>query len=123
MIAIPSQYAEKLPATKPDRMLSDAPPSRDEVTTSRTCRDSVLVKTFTISGMMAPARVPQVITLDSCHHRSPLPPRSGTIRYERRYVSTTERIEVNHTSRVSGDSKLNRATVPYRAWDIALLIR
>src|SRR3954464_3594298 len=31
MIAIPNQYALKLPATSPDRMLSDAPPSRDEV--------------------------------------------------------------------------------------------
>ena len=34
MIVSPSQYALKLPATRPDRMLSDAPPSRDEVTTS-----------------------------------------------------------------------------------------
>ena len=58
-------------------MFSEAPPSRDEVTTSRTCRDSVEVKTFTSSGMIAPARVPQVITVESCHHRSGLPPRSG----------------------------------------------
>ena len=33
MIAMPSQYALKFPATRPDRMLSDAPPSRDDVTT------------------------------------------------------------------------------------------
>src|SRR5438034_5318896 len=37
----PSQYALKLPATKPARMLSDAPPSREALTTSRTCADSV----------------------------------------------------------------------------------
>src|SRR5215210_4907647 len=39
--AMPIQYAEKLPAMSPDKMLSDGPPSRDAVTTSRTCRDSV----------------------------------------------------------------------------------
>src|SRR4051794_41203163 len=27
--------------SKPERMFSDAPPSREDVTTSRTCRDSV----------------------------------------------------------------------------------
>ena len=56
---MPSQYAEKFPATSPDRMLSEAPPSLDEVTTSWTWRDSVEVKTFTSSGMIAPASVPQ----------------------------------------------------------------
>ena len=35
-IATPSQYPEKLPATRPDRMSSDAPPSLALVTTSRT---------------------------------------------------------------------------------------
>src|SRR6476646_6335032 len=61
----PSQYALKLPATNPDRMLSDAPPSRDAVTTSLTWPDSTDVKTFTSSGIIAPARVPHVITVDS----------------------------------------------------------
>ena len=42
-------------------MLSDAPPSRDAVTTSCTWRDSVEVKTLTSSGMIAPASVPQVM--------------------------------------------------------------
>src|ERR1041384_3926630 len=36
MITRPIQYAEKLPAVRPDRMLSDGPPSLDAVTTSRT---------------------------------------------------------------------------------------
>ena len=36
MIAMPIQYALKFPATSPDRMLSDAPPSRDDVTISLT---------------------------------------------------------------------------------------
>src|ERR1051326_4052804 len=42
----PIQYALKLPATKPDRILSDGPPSCDAVTTSFTCPDSVDVNTF-----------------------------------------------------------------------------
>ncbi len=57
-------------------MFSDAPPSRDEITTSLTCADSVEVNTFTSSGMIAPASVPQVITVDSFHHSVPSP-RSG----------------------------------------------
>ncbi len=57
-------------------MLSDAPPSRDEVTTSLTCADSVDVKSFTSSGMIAPASVPQVMTVESFHQSEPSP-RSG----------------------------------------------
>ena len=82
MIAMPSQNALKLPATKPDRMPSDAPPSCAELTTSRTWRDSVEVNTFTSSGMTAPASVPQVMTVDSFHHSVLSPPMSGIIRYE-----------------------------------------
>ena len=61
-------------------MLSDAPPCSDDVTTSRTCRESIEVKTFTSSGMIAPASVPQVITVDSFHQSELSPPRSGTSR-------------------------------------------
>src|SRR5512146_1633068 len=104
MIVIPSQNALKLPATKPDRMLSDGPPSRDDVTISRTCRDSVDVNTFTNSGMIAPANVPQVITADSFHQSVPSP-RSGIASLDRMDVSTTDTIEVSHTREVSGASK------------------
>src|SRR5262245_10450586 len=69
IIARPSQYALKLPAMNPDRMFSDAPPSRDDMTTSRTCLESTDVKTFTNSGMIAPARVPQVMIVASFHQR------------------------------------------------------
>ena len=72
----PSQYALKFPATNPDRMFSDAPPSRDDATTSFTWADSTDVNTFTSSGMIAPASVPHVITVDSFHHSVPSP-RSG----------------------------------------------
>src|SRR5688572_11922124 len=96
-IAKPSQYALKLPATRPDRMFNDGPPSRDEVTTSRVCRDSTDVKIFTSSGMMAPASVPQVMIVDSFHQRLPSP-RSGMRKYETRYVRATETSDVTHTS-------------------------
>src|SRR3954463_16201872 len=95
MIVMPSQYALKLPATKPDKMLSDAPPSRDDVTTSLTCRDSVDVNTFTNSGMIAPASVPHVITSESFHQSVPSPS-VGSIAFETMNVSTTERIDVSH---------------------------
>src|SRR5260370_42318369 len=76
-IASPNQYALKLPATKPDKMLSEAPPSREAVTISRTCRDEVDVNTFTNSGITAPASVPQVTMVDSFHHNDVSPARSG----------------------------------------------
>ncbi len=65
----PSQKALKLPATRPERMFRQAPPSLEEVTTSFTCRDSVEVKTLTNSGMSAPASVPQLMMVASFHHR------------------------------------------------------
>ena len=49
-------------------MLSDAPPSRDEVTTSLTWPEWTEVKTLTSSGMIAPASVPQVMIVESFHH-------------------------------------------------------
>src|SRR5258708_26053575 len=84
IIEIPSQYALKFPATKPDKILSDAPPSRDEVTTSLTCEECTDVNIFTSSGITAPASVPQVMTDDSFHHRVVSPPSSGIIWLETR---------------------------------------
>ena len=101
---MPIQKALKFPATKPERMLSEAPPSRELVTTSRTCRESTEVKTFTSSGIMAPASVPQVMTVESFHQSVGSPPRSGIRRYDTTYVRTTETMDVNHTSVVSGAS-------------------
>src|SRR3990167_8897299 len=103
-ITMPSQYAEKLPATSPERMPSEAPPSRAEVTTSRTGFDSVEVKTLTSSGMIAPASVPHVMTVESFHQSEPSP-RLLTSAYDATYVRTTETMEVIHTSEVSGASK------------------
>src|SRR5215471_615468 len=123
MIVMPSQYALKLPATRPDRMLSDGPPSRDDVTTSFVCRDSTDVNTFTNSGMIAPASVPQVMTSESFHHSVPSPARSGTIIFETMNVSTTDRIDVSHTRNVSGASKFILSAFSYRPFAMAPLIR
>ncbi len=38
-MTMPIQKAQKLPATRPERMLSEAPPSREAVTTSWTWPD------------------------------------------------------------------------------------
>ena len=107
-MTMPSQNALKLPATRPDRMLSEGPPSRDDVTTSRVCRESTEVKTFTNSVMMAPARVQEVITVDIFHQRLPSP-RSLMRIYDAMYVRMTEMIEVNQTRKVSGASKFIRS--------------
>src|SRR6185437_3292009 len=104
-IVSPSQYAEKLPATSPERIFSEAPPSLDEVTTSPTWRDSTEVNTLTNSGMIAPAKVPQEMMSESFHHSEVSPPRSGMISLETMNVAITEMIEVIQTSEVSGASK------------------
>src|SRR5450759_1099653 len=120
---MPSQNAEKLPATRPDRMLSDAPPSSVDVTTSRTCRDSVDVNTFTSSGMTAPASVPHEMMVASFHQSVGLPPSSGMIALETMNVRTMEMIEVSHTSDVSGASKFMTAAAAYRALATASLMK
>ena len=63
-------------------MLSDAPPSFDDATTSFTCDDSVEVKILTSSGMTAPASVPQVMTVASFHHSVVSPARVGIRSFE-----------------------------------------
>ena len=80
-MARPIQKALKLPATRPDRILSDAPPSRDEETISFTWPELVEVKTLTSSGIIAPASVPQVMIVESFHHSVPSP-RSWISRYD-----------------------------------------
>src|SRR5215831_16874816 len=118
----PSQYALKLPATNPDRMFNEGPPSRDDVTTSLTCPDSTDVKAFTSSGISAPASVPQVMTVESFHHIDPSP-RSAMSRYDTAYVMAIEMSDVSHTSDVSGASKFILSALPYRAFATASLMK
>src|SRR4029079_13133142 len=65
---MPFQNALKLPATMPERIVSDAPPSRDAVTISATCFECELVKTLVNSGISTAASVPQLMIDASCHH-------------------------------------------------------
>src|SRR6476469_9052945 len=116
---MPSQNALMLPATNPERIFSEAPPSREDDTTSRTWIDSMDVNTFTNSGMIAPASVPQLITQDSFHQREESPPRSGTIAYETMYVPAIETSDVIQTRLVSGASKFILSALPYRRLAIA----
>src|SRR6266516_3907584 len=109
-MTMPSQKALKSPATRPDKMFNEGPPSRDDVTTSRTWRESTEVKTLTSSGMIAPASVPQVMTVESFHQRLPSP-RSLISTYDATYVSTTEMIDVSQTRNVNGDSKFMRSAI------------
>ena len=66
---MPFQKALKLPATMPERIVSDAPPSREAVTISWTCLECELVKTLVNSGISTAASVPQLMIVASCHHR------------------------------------------------------
>src|ERR1700730_4620826 len=68
-MSMPFQKALKLPATKPDRIVREAPPSRDAVTISCTCLECELVKIFVNSGMSTAANVPQLMIVASCHQR------------------------------------------------------
>src|SRR6185312_7430296 len=122
MVTMCNQYALKLPATRPDRMLSDAPPSLDELTISRVWIDSTDVNTFTSSGISAPPNVPHVITVEIFHHIVPSP-NVGSSSYETRYVSAIDTIDVNHTSDVSGASKFILSAATYRAFATHPLIR
>src|SRR5579871_1634423 len=95
-------------------MLSDAPPSCDDVTTSATCRDSIEVKTFTNSGITAPASVPHEIIRESFHHKVGFPPRSGIVSLETMNVAMIETIDVIQTREVRGASKFIWSLLPYR---------
>src|SRR5437763_16894668 len=68
MMHSPIQRADMLPATKPERIFSEAPPCLEQLVTSRTCLDFVLTKTLVNSGMSAPATVPQLMMHDRTHH-------------------------------------------------------
>src|SRR5215469_6989534 len=104
-------------------MFSEGPPSSEEVTTSCVCRDFIEVKTFTSSGIMAPARVPQEMMAESFHHNVGRPPRSGMINLETLKVRMMETNEVIQTSEVSGASKFISSEFAYLALAITALMK
>src|SRR5258706_843950 len=97
------QNTEKLPATSPERIVSEAPPSRLAATISRTCRELLLVNTLVNSGISAAASVQHEMMVESLHH-SP-DPSSATIQRDTTNVTEIDRSEVIHTRLVSGASK------------------
>src|SRR5437660_6969982 len=70
MMISPIQNAEKLPATKPERIFSEAPPCFEQLVTSFTWADLVLTNILVNSGMSAPATVPQLMIPDNTHHNA-----------------------------------------------------
>src|ERR1051326_8504300 len=120
MMHKPIQNAEKLPATKPDKMLSDAPPCLEQFVTSRTCLELVLTKTFVNSGITAPATVPQLMITESTHHNAgcaaPLASaKSPSKSLLAMNVTAMETAEVIHTRWVSSASKSKSFWWPYLA--------
>src|ERR1044071_6160577 len=108
-ISRPSQKAEKLPATNPERMISELPPCLEAVTISRVCRASVLVKTLVNSGINAPATVPQEMMMESAHHKAgcAVPEaslKSPSMSLRMTKVIRMEMAEVIQTSQVNGSS-------------------
>src|SRR5579862_6234596 len=102
MMQRPIQNAEKLPATRPDRMFSDAPPCLEQLVTSRTCLQLVLTKILVNSGINAPATVPQLMIADNTHHN--LPSSSGCLpnkKWLAAKVMAMDTAEVIHTRWVS----------------------
>ena len=63
-----SQHEVTDPATKPERMFNEAPPFLEASTTSFTCVDFGLVKSFVNSGINAAPSVPALIITDKTIH-------------------------------------------------------
>src|SRR4051812_37241642 len=110
MMQRPIQNAEKLPATKPDRMFNEAPPCLEQLVTSRTCLELVLTNTLVNSGINAPATVPQLIITESTHHNSGVGVPAESLKSPSNNllamnVTAIETNDVNQTRWVNGASK------------------
>src|SRR5881396_135855 len=110
MMTRPIQKAEKLPATKPERMFNEAPPCLEQFVTSRTCREVVLTKTFVNSGISAPATVPQLMMVESTHQSAGCATPAASLKSPSRSLLATkvtpmETAEVIQTRWVRGASK------------------
>src|SRR5438128_6284470 len=132
MMSMPIQKALKLPATMPERIVSDAPPSREAVTISWTCLEWELVKILVSSGMSTAASVPQLMMLASCHQRFGncwTAPLTGSTEMSpiRAQLMPNEvvmhRIDAIQMSRVSGSSKSNSVNPAYFFSEIAWLTK
>src|SRR3972149_6997647 len=135
VMSMPFQNALKFPATIPDRIVNDAPPSRDAVTISCTCLEWELVKILVNSGMTTAARVPQLMIRASCHQSSgsnfvtccPLSINTTemspmSIRLMKKDVEM-QRIAAIQMRRVNGASKLISFSPLYFVSEIAWLMK
>src|SRR5690349_19051166 len=131
-MSMPFQKALKLPATMPERIVRDGPPSRDAVTISWTCLECELVKTLVNSGMSTAARVPQLIMVASCHQswRVVVSGTPGTVMLSPLMSSQLmkndvlmQRMEAIQMRRVRGSSKLNSVFPLYCFSEIAWLTK
>src|SRR5580704_14994130 len=121
MMHSPIQNAEKLPATKPERMFSDAPPCLEQFVTSRTCRELVLTNTLVNSGITAPATVPQLMMTDNTHHKSVCAVPAASLKSPNSSllamnVTAMDTAEVIQTRWVNGASKSKSFWPPNRAF-------
>src|SRR5579885_451016 len=120
MMTRPIQMAEKVPATKPERMLRDAPPCLEQLVTSLTWRELVLTKILVNSGISAPATVPQLMIMDRTHQRLGWARPVASAKLPRRSrlatkVMPIDTAEVIQTRWVSGASKSKSFFAPYFA--------
>src|SRR3954466_2504018 len=110
-ISRPIQKTLKLPATIPERIVREEPPSRDAVTISWTCLEWELVKILVNSGMSTAASVPQLIIAASCPHRLgyAVPPTFKSLMSSQLIRNDVEMhsIDAIQIRRVSGASKSN----------------
>ncbi len=67
---MPIQKALKLPATIPERMFKDGPPSREALTTSAAWVELGLVNILVNSGIKAAPKVPMLMMADKTNHSS-----------------------------------------------------
>src|SRR4051812_36778954 len=131
MISMPFQKALKLPATMPERIVSDAPPSREALTISWTCLECELVKTLVNSGISTAASVPQLMIVASCHQRlgsilmslPTLTDRSPMSSLLMKKDVEMHRMAAIQMRRVRGASKLNSLSPLYFASEIAWLMK
>ena len=119
MMTKPIQNAEKLPATKPDRMFREAPPCLEQLVTSLTCRELVLTKILVNSGINAPATVPQLMMAESTHQSAgcatPFMVKSPSNSLLATNVMAMDTAEVIHTRWVNGASKSKSFLLPNMA--------
>ena len=115
----PVQKLPKLPETRPERILSEAPPWREVFTTSFTWVELGEVKILVNSGISAAPSVPQLMMAESpIQYPSPKSPKMSQLAIK---VQMIERMEVAQTSEVSGCSKSMSSALLYLALDSALL--